>query len=366
MQQLEGHIGAREGSVLLFTVLGSMLFLQYPQFLVQVGGPAAWQVGILITLFGLLAILPMVALGRRFPGMALADISAEVAGPVLGSVLTLAVSLWLLAATMMTLRNFTETFIITVLPDTPPSVVVTTGVIAAVFSSYRGPEAIARTAYLLLPLIALGVLSVLLFSLPRIDLTLLFPLWGFGFRQTLLGSLYYASLTADAILLLALGNLFRNERCLQHSSLQGILLFGLAATLTVTVLVTTAGPPVAREDPFPLYYLARLIYLGRFLQRTESLIVLFWMFAATIRLCALFHAGVASLAGALRLPEYRPLTFPVATIIAALCLVPKDYVAVLQLDREWVRPLGFGALAVPLLLWLVAVIRGKGTAGHAS
>jgi len=210
------------------------------------------------------------------------------------------------------------------------------------------------------------VVVVLLFSLPRTDATLLFPLWGFGFRQTLLGSLYYASMTADAIALLAMGNLFRNARCLQHSSFQGILLFGLAATMTVTVLVMTAGVPIAREDPFPLYYLARLIYLGRFLQRTESLITLFWMFAAAIRLCALFHATVASLAGALRLPEYRPLIFPVATIAAALSLAPKDYVAVLQLDRQWIRPLGFGALAVPLLLWLVAVIRRKGAAGHAA
>jgi len=154
MQQLEGHIGAREGSVLLFTVLGAMLFLQYPQFLVQVGGPAAWQVGILITVFGLLAVLPMVALGRRFPGLALADISEQVAGRFLGPLLTLLVAAWLMAVSVITLRSFTETFIITVLPDTPPSVLILTGALTAVFASYRGPEAIARTAYLLLPLIA--------------------------------------------------------------------------------------------------------------------------------------------------------------------------------------------------------------------
>nr|PZN70704.1 MAG: hypothetical protein DIU55_10715 [Bacillota bacterium] len=366
MQQFEGHIGAREGTVTLFTIVASMLFLQYPEYLVRVGGPAAWQVAILITLFGLLAVLPMVALGRRFPGQPLADISWQTAGPVLGPVLTLAVSAWLLAATVTSLRGFTETFITTILPQTPPSVIVMTGSIWIVFAAYRGPEAIARTAYLLQPLIVAGVITVLLFSLPRMDVTLLFPLWGFGIRQTLLGSLYFASLSAEAIALLAVGNVFRDARSLQHSSLLGILLFGLAATITVTVLVVTAGPPVARENPFPLYYLARLIYLGRFLQRTESLIVMFWIFAAGIRVAGLFLAGLASLAGALRLPEYRPLIFPTATIVAALSLLPKDYVAVIQLDRAWIRPLGFGVLAVPLLLWVLAAIRAKGAAGHAS
>jgi len=41
-------------------------------------------------------------------------------------------------------------------------------------------------------------------------------------------------------------------------------------------------------------------------------------------------------------------------------------VAVIQLDRAWIRPLGFGVLAVPLLLWVLAAIRAKGAAGHAS
>lgn len=366
MQQFEGHISAREGSVLLFTVLGAMLFLQYPQYLVRIGGPAAWQAGILITLFSLLAVLPMVVLVRRFPGESLADISLQTAGPVVGPLLTLAVSVWLLAVSIVTLRNFTDTFINTILPQTPPSVLIVTATAAAVFSSYRGAEAIARTAYILLPLIAAGVLSVLVFSLPRMDTTLLFPLWGFGFRQTLLGSLYLTSVAAEAIALLAVGNVFRTARCLQHSTLQGILLFGVTATFTVTVLVATAGPPVAREAPFPVYYLARLIYLGRFLQRTESLIVLLWMFAAGTRFSALFHAGVASLSGALRLPEYRPLLFPCAVLVSALSLLPQDYVTVIRLDQLVIRPMGFGALAVPLLLLILAAIRGKGAAGNAT
>ena len=187
-----------------------------------------------------------------------------------------------------------------------------------------------------------------------------------------MGSLYYASTAAEVIVLLAVGHAFRDGRSLQHSSLRGILLFGLAAAATVAVLVGIAGAPLARQEPFPLYFLARLVYLGRFLQRTEALIVMFWILAALIRLSALMSATAISLAGALRLPDYRPLLFPLATILSALSLLPKDYVAVLRLDREWMRPLGFAVLAVPLLLWLLAVVRGKAAApsgeaaGHAS
>lgn len=366
MQGYKGHIGAREGSVLLFTVLGSMLFLQYPQYLVKVGGPAAWQVALLVTLFGMLFALPIVALGRRFPGHGLAEISLEAAGPVVGPLLTLVVAVWLAAVTAVSLRNFTETFVITILPDTPPSVLVLTGTVLAVFTAYHGAETVARASYVLLPLIAAGVLLVLLFSLPRVDTSLLFPFWGYGLDRTVTGALYYASMSAEVIVLLAMGHAFRDARSLQHSSLRGILLFGVAATLTVVVLVGIAGTPLARQDPFPLYYLARLVYLGRFLQRTEALIVMFWILAAAVRVSALMYATAISLTGALRLPDYRPVLFPLATILTALSLLPKDYVSVLILDRDWVRPLGFAVLAVPLLLWVVALIRRKGAAANAS
>ena len=372
MGAYDGHIGAREGSVLLFTVLGSMLFLQYPQYLVSVGGPAAWQAALLVALFGLVLALPIVALGYRFPGRGLAEISREVAGSVFGPLLTLAVSAWIAVAALVTLRNFTETFVITIVPDTPPSVLIISGSLLSVYAAYRGVEAVARTALALLPVIAAGGLLVLIFSLPRVDTTLLFPIWGFGFDRTLMGSLYYASTAAEVIVLLAVGHAFRDGRSLQHSSLRGILLFGLAAAATVAVLVGIAGAPLARQEPFPLYFLARLVYLGRFLQRTEALIVMFWILAALIRLSALMSATAISLAGALRLPDYRPLLFPLATILSALSLLPKDYVAVLRLDREWMRTLGFAVLAVPLLLWLLAVVRGKAAApsgeaaGHAS
>jgi len=364
MQGYKGHIGAREGSVLLFAVLGSMLFLQYPQYLVDAGGPAAWQVALLITVFGLVFALPIVALGRRFPGHGLAEISLKTAGPLLGPLLTLVVAVWLAAVTMVALRNFTETFVITILPETPPSVLVVVGTGMALFTAYQGAEAVARTAYVLLPLIAAGVVLVLIFSLPRVDATLLFPIWGYGIDRTVLGGLYYASMSAEVIVLLAMGHAFRDGRSLQHSSLRGILLFGVAAALTVVVLVGIAGTPLARQDPFPLYYLSRLVYLGRFLQRTEALVVMFWILAAAVRVSALLYATAISLAGAIRLPDYRPLLFPLAMILASLSLLPKDYLSVLTLDRNWVRPLGFAVLAVPLLLWILALIRGKGAASH--
>ncbi|MFZ5827710.1 MAG: GerAB/ArcD/ProY family transporter [Bacillota bacterium] len=366
MREYEGHISLREGTTLIFIALSAMLFLQFPQFLIGVGGPAAWQVALVVTMAGLVLLLPMGALAKRFPGRGLAEIGREAAGPFLGPLFTLLVALWLFASAALTLRNFTETFLISILPDTPPSVLVVVGAACAVFASYKGIEAIGRSAVILLPLVAGGALLVLLFSLPRVDLSLIYPFWGQGLMPTMAGGLYYSSMVAEAIVLLAAGYAFRDGTVLRNSSLLGALLFGLAAMATVAVLVTVFGAPTAGENPFPLYNLARLVYLGRFFQRTEAVIITFWFFAAAIRLSLLLHAAAVSFGGALGLPLYRPLLFPMLILLVSLAMVPHDFLEVLRWDRDLLRPLGFVVLAIPLVLWLLAAVRGKGDSSHAA
>lgn len=364
MREYEGHLGLKEGVVLVFAILTATLFLQAPQYLVEVGGPAGWQVALVSMLTALALMLPLSALAGRFPGRGLAEISIEAAGPFLGPVLTLLVSLWLMASTTLTIRNFAETFIISILPDTPPSVLILVAAGVGLLASYKGIEAIGRATLLLLPIIAGGTLVLLLFNLPRFDSSLLFPFWGHGLVPTLNGGIYYGSIAAESIFLLAAGYAFRDGKTLRSSGMWGILLWGLLATATVAILVGVLGAPTARQNPFPLYNLARLVYLGRFLQRTESLMIMFWFFAAAVRIAVCLHAAVVSLGGALRLPAYRPLLFPVSVIIFAVALVPEDFVNVLRWDRDVLRPLGFGVLAVPVLLWLLAAVRKKGGPSH--
>ncbi|MFZ5815091.1 MAG: GerAB/ArcD/ProY family transporter [Bacillota bacterium] len=366
MGEYEGHIDLREGVVLVLTVLTATLFLQTPQYLIEVGGPAGWQVALVMTGSAALLLLPMIALAGRFPGRGLAEISVEAAGPILGPLLTLPVTLWLLLSAALSVRNFTETFLIAILPDTPPSVLITVVIGCAVFASYQGLEAVGRASLILLPLVAGGGLLVLLFSLPRVDLTLMYPFWGQGLIPTLVGGAYYGTLATEVIFLLVVGYAFREGRVLRSSALRGILYFGIGAALTAWVLVCVFSSPIASQNPFPLFNLARLIYLGRFLQRTEAVIVMLWFFAAAVRISVLLHASVVSLAGSLRLPYYRPLLFPAAVILMALALVPQNFLEVLRLNRDWLRPAGFVVLTIPLLLWVLAAVRGKGGSAHAA
>jgi len=130
--------------------------------------------------------------------------------------------------------------------------------------------------------------------------------------------------------------------------------------VVTAMLAMIFGPPDAAQQPFPMFTLARLVYLGRFLQRTESLIVMFWFFAAAVRIAMLFHAAAVGIADSLGLPAYRPLIFPLAVLVFSLSLLPEDFLVVLRLERDWIRTTGNLVLLIPLLLLMIAVVRRKG------
>ncbi|MDF2627232.1 MAG: gerXB [Symbiobacteriaceae bacterium] len=362
----EGHIGLLEATVLVYAVLSAKLFMQAPGFLIDIGGPAAWQVALVMTAAGLVLLLPIGALARRFPGQGLAEIAEEAAGPYLGSLFSLYVIAWLFTTLANSLRNFTEVYIGTILPNTPPSVLTLVALVCMGYASYRGLESLGRATQVMLPVILAGIVLVLVFSMPRIQLSRLYPFWGHGLIDTVTGGIYYAGLAAEAVVVLALAYSLRDAKNIRKAAMLGVALFGLLSALTCAVLVMVFGAPDAAQQPFPLFNLSQLVYLGRFFQRTEALMVMFWFFNVAVRLAVLFHALVVTFTGMLRLPYHRPIIFPMAVLLFATSLLPEDSLVVLRLMRDWLTPSGLGIFFVPILLLALALIRGKGVRSHAA
>lgn len=362
----EGHIGLLQGTILLYAVLTAKIFLEYPSILIHEAGPAAWQAALVMTAGTLLLYLPTGALARRFPGRSLAAINVEVAGAIFGPLLTLGVALWLLTSVALTIRDFTETFIVALLPTTPPSVMMSVILICLAYASYRGLEPLSRAAQIFFPLILVAAVLVLILSLPRGDTSLLYPFWGHGLPTTVSNGLYNIGMLGEVIILLVLGYAFRDGKSVRTSGLLGILLAGLSIALSLAVEVMVFGAEDGAQQGFPLLTLVRLVYLGRFLQRVEALIVMFWFFAAAVRLSAIFHAAVVAVTDGLRLPSHRPVIFPLAIIVGSLSLLPTDLLVVIELDRTWTRPMGIWMVITPLALLLLAMLRKKGVQSHAA
>jgi spore germination protein KB len=361
-----GHIDHREGARLMVITLICMLFLQTPQLLTLSGGPAAWQVALLLLPIGLVLAWLFTLLGRRFPGMDLRQIAEASAGRLVGTLLMLAVWVWLVGLLAVNLRDFTETFKITLLPNTPISAISVCLILAAGLAAWVGLESIARVSQIFYLPVYICVAVVVIFNLGRIDPAQYFPFWGFGFAQTARGAIAYTPMLSELIILLILGQSFRSPQVLGRISRTTIIMYALTGLCMVLMTVGVLGSPEAGRNPFALFTLARIVQVGRWVERVEAGVVTFWVLAACVRLAILLYVTTLHTASLLRIPNHRSLILPLLVIAESIALLPRDFASVLRLDRFWMQTAGSGVLLIPLLLLALAAVRKKGGRPHAS
>jgi spore germination protein KB len=360
-----GHLGVGETVRLFVTYTGAMLFLHYPEQAIRLGNTATWQFVIILVPIALLVVGAYTVLARRFPGQNLHQIAEAVTGPIMGALLSLVVAVALIGLLTLNLREFTETFKTTILPNTPVSVISASLALCACVACWAGLESIARVSqFLFFPIYFILALLIIL-NIQLVDTAQFFPLWGQGLVPTLRGAVSLLPLQSELALLLVVGQVFRSPTILSRVGRWTVLINGLALGATLVMMIGVFGAPEARLNPFSLYGLARIIQIGRWIERVEVLIVTFWVLAAALRLSLLLCASTSLIASVLRIPNHRSLIFPLLVLVESLSLMPQDLASLIRTDRLWLQTAGLAVLGIPFLLLMIALIRKKGGATDA-
>lgn len=360
----EGKFGPSEAIILLAVSNIARVFLPYPRFLMELGGPAAWMAPVGGLVIALVGVYVMSLVLKNKPDKTIIEITEDAFGPVAGTAANLVTISFFLSVSMTFTREFSEALIVSALPETPISVISLTYLAVGILGAYLGIEAMARAARLTAPYV-FGGIAVLLISLsPQWNIHNLFPLFGNGLYQVFgLGSFSTAALTEiilAAVLVQAMGGPDKFGMIGYKSmSIAFLLLSGLLAAIVLTL-----GRDYAMESTLPFYSVSRNIYLGIFFQRVEALFVIIWSIIGGIKIALTLYGAAVSLARTLKLPDYRPLIWPLGLIIFITSLLPPDMPSAVKLDSDFLRP--FAMLPNYLLpLLIVAVYWLKRRSGRA-
>lgn len=356
------QIGTAEATFLVFAMLSAKIFLTLPRYMMEDAQTAAWLLVLLSGAAGALGWSALVLFMRRFPGRSLIQAVEETLGPYLALPIQLLYMSFFVIVSALVLRQFAEAILTVVLPLTPISVIASTLMAAAAYASYLGVEAVARAARFFIPITVALVLLLLLLILPTsARLTETLPLLGPGIGPLLKWALIRSSLFIDVLLLPVLLPSLKEPEKMARIGYNAILWTILFWTLVVLVFQMSFPYPAGAANPFPLLAIARLINIGRFLQRVEAFFIFAWVFAAAAKISAALLGAVISYAETFHLRIYRPLVIPLALLILAMSFIPRDFYLAMTWDRAFLRV--YGAIPVfilPLILWGVARVRRKG------
>jgi len=359
----EGRIGTNEAVAATVYFLASKLFISFPQQMATVGLTAAWVIPIISFSTGALGFLIIAALLKRYPGKSIVEISEQIAGPVFGNLATLGYFAFFFAATILVMRQFSETVGTALLPRTPLSVITAIFVLATLIAVYLGGEAITRAAFLAAPLIVITLVFLNILSLPQANLDAMFPIFGPGPGKLLYHGVIHSAIAGEVMFLAVVAPQLRDGHKVKTMGLIAIAITTFFTSVSVLVFVTVFPYPLCLHIPYPGYETSTLIYVGRFFQRVEVAFVFLWVISGCIELALGAYTSTMILARMLKLPIYRPIVPAVAIIGYTLAFTPPDVPTATRLDFELVRTFGgIAVFVVPALLLLVAQVReARGT-----
>jgi spore germination protein KB len=356
--QEKASVGAKELIAMLTLFVTTDAFLSYPQFVTNSGLEAAWMEPVLSGTLTLVLFLLVDTLVRRFfPGLDILEICKERFGQLIAVLVALIVAFYLLVVTVLVMREFMENTAMAVLPQTP--LLLTGAILAASVGliAHCGLEGIVRVSYFFLPVLIIGMLALCLLTSNWWTPDFLYPFWGRGFEHVVFGGLKYSSIFANVLLLCIIYPHAHDPKALRKVGvisivLSTILLTGFILTYTLVFAVQEAD-----KVAFPFYQLARMIYIGRFIQRFESIFIFLWVGAAVVKMSVLLWGTVYVLGSAFRWPVLKPAIPAVCLLALSLSLLPRNLMSVQQFQDMYVSTWGWTIVwGLPVLIVGLAAI----------
>lgn len=333
----EGNFGVAE-AIILFSVSNiARVFLPYPRYLAELGGPAAWMTPIGGLIVALAGVYIMTLVLKKNQDYTIIEITEEAFGPVLGMIFNLIITAFFISVSFLFVREFSEALIIAALPETPISVIALTFIAVGLLGAYLGIEAIARSTRLTYTYVFAGIFLLLLALIPQWDFDKLFPVLGNGpYPVFALGAFSTAAVTEiilAAVLVQSMGGADNYTRINVYSALIAFTFL----SLLLAVSVMTMGREISSETTLPFYRLSRSVYLGRFFQRVEAIFIIIWSIVGALKIALTLYGASVSLARTLKLPDYRPLIWPLGSLIFIFSFLPPDLPATVKLDNDFLR-----------------------------
>ena len=354
-------VGRWEAVCLLLNTVNIQIFLNLPMYIVEIAGTSGWILSIYISILALLIFSVVLMTFRRFPGKDIVDIASQVAGKTGQVLVGMSFSLLSFFSVSLVLREFSEDVKTIALTTSPLSYIMIFFLLGIIIATYLGFEIIIRIQGFIIPIIVMGFFIIILSVSPFIQSDNVLPIMGNGFPKIFGEGFFKVSLFIGISIIYWLPPFLKTFARFKSVSYITLLLSGFFITISVYTYSAIFSYPTATESFLPIYTLSRLISFGRFFQRIESLFLIIWALSAFLYLSACLYCAMYGFKRAFNLPYVKPLVIPFSILAYNAAFLPGNVMSTIELDRFYLRTWGFvPALGIPIILLIVAWIRGKG------
>lgn len=358
----EGKISIRQATLLMVTTVLATAILFLPAISTRQALQDAWISTLITTGNGVLISLLIVTLMRRFPEQTLVQYSEDIMGKFIGKIIGLGYIWWFLNTNAIIVREFGDFLVAAFMPRTPLLVFNSMLIILAVLAVRSGLEPLGRLNEWIFILNAFILIMIITLSFPEVRLENLQPVLEGGIVPALRGAYTPTSWFGEIITLGMIFPFITQPQRGYRIAVGAHLIIGAFLLAGAIISIGIFGPELTSRFKFPIIETVRLISLGGFFERVESLVMIIWVGGVFVKVSVFHYVTVMAAAQWFNLRDYRPLALPLGVLNVILSIHLFEGVSNLVEFLSITFPvysLSTFQVGIPALLLLTALIRGK-------
>ncbi|MZQ86783.1 endospore germination permease [Paenibacillus sp. 5J-6] len=362
-------ISLRQLTILIILGIIGDSILILPTIIASSAKQDSWLSMIVATFLGFLSGWLFASMANKLQRNSLFDFTLQKLGRYVGGCFCLLFLFEFFICILSLLSEMSQFMTTQMMPETPVNAIIIVFLTVIIIAYRYGIEAFARMSELLFPMFMVLFLFLIIFLMPQVDFSNLWPIAAKGMSQIWRGSIpaFTYGFTEMVILLMLVSNVTGNAK-LTKPIMTGFALGGVIMFFIVLLCVLVLGTNLMETKYYPTFVLAQKITIGHFLERLEVILAFLWIITVFYKTLLLFYSLMTGISQMLKLKENHMLTIPIGMILLVGTVVGTPsiiiYIDLLKQYYVWFD-LSFCVL-VPLLLFVLLSIVGRKKQGLSS
>ncbi len=352
--------GIQLTALTMLSIIGSTS-IRLPRMVVAEAGLNGIWVIIVAGIAVLLLTMVYVMLCKRFPHQTILDFSKELVGTIFAKIINLFFVIYFIAFSAFVPRFFADALKVFLLENTPIEVILFSLLIVVVYLVSNGINPVARICESFFIIVIIFLAIVQLLSFQNFDITEIYSLWQINIIQIAkaVPMITIAYLGIEVILFA--GAFMSEPKKIGRYAFLGIGIPIIIYTILTIECIGVFSVDTLKYQVYPVLELTKAIaFPGAFAERFDIFFAAFWVMVAFTSVIVFYYLAVYNVTRLVGMRNYRPFAYLLLPVVYTIALVPQDVFQV-EVMGKVVSYWGGGIIAgIPILLFIIALIRGKG------
>lgn len=314
-----------EAITLISIIMANKIILNIPKTIILSTGTSAWINVIFISIIATLLAWIITSLFNKFPCSDILDVSQYLGKNLLKNIVGILHLVFLLIIISLTIRNFSENLKIIYFSKSPIIFIIFFFVVLACFANRYNLKVISKVTLILAPIVFLSLIIIMCSISPDFVIERLFPILGYGTKETFLTGVTNLFSFSGLSYLLFLKPFLKKEQDFKKISIISIIISGIYLLISIISLLLSFSFILESNENLSIYLLSRMARYGGFIENANAIYIFLWILSvfSYISISLFFIIYISK--KLTNLKYTNPINYCFGSIIFGLSLVLQNY-----------------------------------------